>query len=167
MLDCLKKFAFHDDLHLNWSAISFTWLNWFSPSSREFYVIDYNVLVWHKDIHSSHLHVPCMIHLKKLTFRHIGIPRNRIPNVIGKTNFQSVEFIPLPWSSVHWLVQCTLECHWLTQCTLEYHWKNLVETAPHWNATGETLTFAAYTGTPLDGLWQPTHALTHIIKHAE
>ena len=29
---------------------------------------------------------------------------------------------PLPWASVHWLVQCTLECHWLTQCTLAYHW---------------------------------------------
>ena len=89
--------------------------------------------------------------------------------------------IPLPWASVHWLVQCTLECHWLTQCTLRYHWatqrilagytgtqleklswnsstlechwRNLVETAPHWDATGETLTFAAYIGTPLEGLW--------------
>ena len=89
------------------------------------------------------------------------------------------------------LSQCTLagpvytgmplECHWLTQCTLGHHWKNLVETAPHWNATGQTLlnpphtgmplekllTFAAYTGTPLEGLWQPTHAQTHIVKHAE
>ena len=54
---------------------------------------------------------------------------------------------PLPWASVHWLVQCTLECHWNTtvwpsvhwdttgrpneylQGTLEHHWKNLVETA--------------------------------------
>ena len=62
---------------------------------------------------------------------------------------------PLPWASVHWLVQCTLECHWnatgwpsvhwdttgppseYLQGTLEHHWKNLVETAPHWNATGE------------------------------
>ena len=88
-----------------------------------------------------------------------------------------------------------LECHWLTQCTLEYHWaterilvgytgtpleklswnsptlechcRNLVESAPHWDATGETLTFAAYTGTPLERLWQPTHAPTHIIKHTE
>ena len=102
---------------------------------------------------------------------------------------------PLPWASVHWLVQCTLECHWLTQCTLGYHWatqrilagytwtplenfswnsptlechwRNLVEYAPHWDATGETLTFAAYTGTPLDELLQPTHAPTHIVKHAE
>ena len=100
---------------------------------------------------------------------------------------------PLPWASVHWLVQCTLECHWLTQCTLGYHWatqrilagctgtpleklswnsptlechwRNLVETAPHWDATGQT--FAAYTGTPLEGLWQPRHAPTHIVKHAE
>ena len=98
---------------------------------------------------------------------------------------------PSPWASVHWLVQCTLECHWLTQCTLRYHWatkqilagyigtpleklswdsptlechwRNLVESAPHWDASGETLTFAAYTGTPLEGLWQPTHALTHIV----
>ena len=33
------------------------------------------------------------------------------------------------------------------------HWntteKNLVETAPHWNVTGETVTIAAFTGTPL------------------
>ena len=35
---------------------------------------------------------------------------------------------------------------------LEHHWKNLVESAPHWDATGETLTVAAYTGTPLEGL---------------
>ena len=96
---------------------------------------------------------------------------------------------PLPWASVHWLVQWTLECHWLAQCTLGYHWAtqrilagytgtpleklswnsptlechwgNLVETALHWDATGETLTIAAYTGTPLQGLWQPTHAPTH------
>ena len=35
---------------------------------------------------------------------------------------------PLPWASVHWLVQCTLECHW--------------------NATGDPV----YTGTPLEKL---------------
>ena len=76
--------------------------------------------------------------------------------------------VPLPWASVHWLVQCTLECHWnaigwpsvhwdttgptseYLQGILEHHWKNLVEFAPHWDATGETLTFAAYTGTPLE-----------------
>ena len=51
--------------------------------------------------------------------------------------------------------------------TLECHWRNLVESAPHWDATGETLTFAAYTGTPLEGLWQHTHAPTHIVEHAE
>ena len=75
------------------------------------------------------------------------------------------------------LSQCTLagpvytgmplECHWLTQCTLGYHWKNLVETVPHWNATGQTLTFAAYTGTLLEWLWQPTQAPTHKVKHAD
>ena len=76
----------------------------------------------------------------------------------------------------HWLIQCTLGYHWATQQifagytgtqlgnlswnspTLECHWKNLVESASHWDATGDTLTFAAYTGTPLEGLWQPTHA---------
>ena len=85
----------------------------------------------------------------------------------------------------HWLTQCTLEYHWATQRILagytrtpleklswnspilECHWRNLVESTPHWDATGETLTFAAYTGTPLEGLWQPTHTRTHIIKHAE
>ena len=65
---------------------------------------------------------------------------------------------PLPRASVHWLVQCTLQCHWSVtgwpsvhwdttgppseylQATLEHHWKNVhvVETALHWNATGET-----------------------------
>ena len=85
----------------------------------------------------------------------------------------------------HWMTQCTLGYHWATQRilagytgtpleklswnspTLECHWRNLVEYGPHWDATGETLTFAAYTGTPLGGLWQPTHAPTHIAKHAE
>ena len=103
--------------------------------------------------------------------------------------------LPLPWASVHWLVQCTMECHWLTQCTMGYHWatqrilagctgtpleklswnsptlechwRNLAESAPHWNATGKTLTFAAYTGTLLEGLWQPTHTPTHLVKHSE
>ena len=76
----------------------------------------------------------------------------------------------------HWLTQCTLGYHWPTQWilagytgtslerlssnshTLECHWRNLVETAPHWDATGETLTFATCTETPLEGMWQPTHA---------
>ena len=88
----------------------------------------------------------------------------------------------------HWLTQCTLEYHWAIQRILaghtgtpleklswnsppppplECHWRNLVESTPHWYATGETVTFAAYTGTPLEGLWQPTRAPTHIVKHAE
>ena len=59
--------------------------------------------------------------------------------------------LSLPWASVHWLLQCTLEWHWdaigwssvhwnttgrpseYLQGTLEHHWKNLVETAPHGN----------------------------------
>ena len=96
----------------------------------------------------------------------------------------------LPWYQLaHWLVECTLECHWLTQCTLGYHWatqrilagysrtpleklswnipslechwRNLVEAAPHGGATGETLTFAAYTGTPLEDCNSP-HTPRHI-----
>ena len=77
---------------------------------------------------------------------------------------------PLPWASVHWLLQCTLECHcnaigWLSVHwdtngrpskyllgTLEHYWKNLFESGWHWDATGETLTIEAYTGTPLEGL---------------
>ena len=98
------------------------------------------------------------------------------------------------WHKCIWtltLSQCTLagpvytgmplECHWLTQCTLGYHWatqrilagytgtplEKLSWNSPHWNAAGETLTFEAYTGTPLEGLWQPTQAPTHILKDAE
>ena len=84
--------------------------------------------------------------------------------------YRCIATATLPWASVHWLVQGTLECHWnvtgwpsvhwdttgrpseYLQGTLEHHWKNLVETAPHWNATGETQTIAAYTGTPLEVL---------------
>ena len=76
---------------------------------------------------------------------------------VGKVGHQW----PLPWGSVHWLVQCTLECHWNAtgwpsvhwntsgwpseywHGTLEHHWRNLVEIAPHWNATGETLDYCS------------------------
>ena len=95
----------------------------------------------------------------------------------------SLLIIPLPWASVHRLVQGTLECHWnapgwpstveyhwatqrILQGTLEHHWKSLIETSPHWNATGETLTIAAYTETPLVGLWKPTHIQAHIVKQS-
>ena len=84
----------------------------------------------------------------------------------------------------HWLTQCTLGYHWTTQPsltgytgtrleklswnspTLECHWRNRVETAPHWDVTGKTLaeTFAAYTGTPLEELWQPTNAPAYMAK---
>ena len=75
----------------------------------------------------------------------------------------------------HVYIGMPLECHWDTtwrpseymQGTLEHHRKDLVGTAPqHWDATGETLTFTAYTGTPLEGLWQPTHAPTHIVNQS-
>ena len=82
------------------------------------------------------------------------------------------------------LTQCTLGYHWATQWilaayagtslekliwnspTLECHWRILVESAPHWDATGETLTFAAYIRTPMEGLYQPTHAPAHIVKQS-
>ena len=78
------------------------------------------------------------------------------------------------WSSVHWNATGWPSIYWNTtgrtseylQGTLEHHWKNLVETTPHWDAIGETLTFAAYTGTPLEGLWQPTHAQIHKVKQS-
>ena len=70
----------------------------------------------------------------------------------------------------HWLTQCTLRYHWATQQieqgSLEHHWKNLIEIAPHWNATGVTLTIAAYTGTPLEGMQQITHTQLHIVKQS-
>ena len=89
--------------------------------------------------------------------------------------WSSVHWNATGWPSVHWdttgpsseYLQGTLEHHCKNSPTLECHWRNLVETAPHWDATGETLTFAAYIETPLEGLWQPTHAPTHIVKHAE
>ena len=82
---------------------------------------------------------------------------NNMPNLklicskIGSDLLRILTF-PLPWASVHWLVQCTLQCHWLTQCTLGYHWatqriragytgtplEKLRWNSPHWNATGET-----------------------------
>ena len=71
----------------------------------------------------------------------------------------------ISWPSVHW--DTTGPPSEYLQGTLEHHWKNLVESAPHWDGTGETLTFAAHTRTPLEGLWQPTHAPTHIVKHVE
>ena len=35
---------------------------------------------------------------------------------------------PLPWASVHWLVQCTLECHWNAT-----GWRSVI-----WDTTGKT-----------------------------
>ena len=54
------------------------------------------------------------------------------------------------WPTVHW--DTTGRPSDYLHGTSEHHWKNLVETAPLWDAIGETLTFAAYTGTPLEGL---------------
>ena len=111
---------------------------------------------------SDNSSVPC---------RHHAVKRIVLNDVVTYPTITCILTNPLTLS------QCTLagpvytgmplEYHWLTQCPLECHWRNLVESAPHWDATGETLTFAAYTGTPLEGLWQPTHAPTHIVKYAE
>ena len=49
---------------------------------------------------------------------------------------------------------------------MEHRSENLVEIASHWNATGENLIIAAYTGTPLEGLLQPTHSQAHIVKQS-
>ena len=48
---------------------------------------------------------------------------------------------PLPWASVHWLVQCTLECHWNAT-----GWPSV-----HWDPTGTPLADPVYTGIPLAG----------------
>ena len=79
----------------------------------------------------------------------------------------------------HWLTHCTLEYHWATQRifagytgtpleklswnspTLECHWRNLVENATHWDTTGESLTFAAYTGTLLAPLLSNRISVIH------
>ena len=49
---------------------------------------------------------------------------------------------PLPWASVHWLVQCTLECHWKAT-----GWPSV-----HWDTTGKTELKQPHTGMPLDKL---------------
>ena len=118
---------------------------------------------------------------------HIGL--NQFTGFRYTVVYHAVVAAPLPWVSVHWLFQCTLECHWVTQCTLgchwankrilagytgtplekliwnrptlECHWRNLVETDRHWDATGEIITSAAYTGTPL-GDCNSSHTPLHI-----
>ena len=52
------------------------------------------------------------------------------------------QWYPLPWASVHWLVQCTLECHWNAT-----GWPSV-----HWNTTGKTSLKQPYTGMPLEKL---------------
>ena len=112
--------------------------------------------------------------------RHLRFMLKNIPYLEPVyTGWSSVHWNATGWPSVHWdttgrpsgCLQGTLEHHWKklswNSPTLECHWRNLIESAPRWDATGETLTFAAYTGTPLEGLWQPTHAPTYIVTHAE
>ena len=63
---------------------------------------------------------------------------------------------------VHWNTTEKKNC--CNSPTLECHWRNLVETAPHWDATGEILTFAAYTGTPLARDCNSLHTQAHVLS---
>ena len=81
-------------------------------------------------------------------------------------------FPPLPWASVHWLVQCTLGCHWnatgwpsvyqwdntgrpreYLQGTLEHHWKKNSWNSPtlecHWRNLVKTTQYWDATGETL------------------
>ena len=40
----------------------------------------------------------------------------------AKSNCLNKLWVPLPWASVHWLVQCTLECHWNATGWPSVHW---------------------------------------------
>ena len=121
--------------------------------------------------HTQHTHKHTHTHVCVSVWRHNAMAWLR--HIQNNMSFLNLELDtlsdPLPWASVRWLVQYTLECHWnaigwpsvhwdtterpseYLQGTLEHHWRNLIKTAPHWDATGETLTFTAYTGTPLGG----------------
>ena len=109
----------------------------------------------------------------------LGESRHEGTVVILLHNYPYPEPVYTGWSSVYWnatgmplVAQCTLGYHWATQRILAGYngtpLEKLSWNSPHWNATRETLTFAAYTGTPLEGgLWQPTQAPTHIVKYTE
>ena len=70
-------------------------------------------------------------------------PWTLLPELIIKNMMTKQKaYIPLPWASVHWLVQCTLECHWNAT-----GWPNV-----HWDTTGKTLLKQSHTGMPLEKL---------------
>ena len=63
---------------------------------------------------------------------------------------------PLPWSSVHWLVQCTLEYHWTDR------WTALADAIIQWSSSGNLMLIwntledhwsHKYTGMPLEPHW--------------
>ena len=91
----------------------------------------------------------------------------------------SNNYTPLPWATVHWLVQCTLESHWnatgwpsvlwdtigqpieyfkahwnttWNYSTLESHWRNSDYCSLHWDTTGGTII---------------AHTQTHIVKQSK
>ena len=117
----------------------------------------------------SHIFSGSVIHLIFFKWKLIRIFSN-VTDISNSKETQHHVLLHLPWASVHWLVQCRLECYWNTtgwpsvhwdttgrpseylQGTLERHLKSW--NCPHWNVTGETLAilFSAYTGTPLEGL---------------
>ena len=65
-------------------------------------------------------------------------------------------WLPLPWASVHWLVQCTLECHWNATVDPVYTGIPLgdpVNTCSvRWNITGKTYLKQPHIGMPLENL---------------
>ena len=69
------------------------------------------------------------------------------PVYIGRSSVLECHWNATGWPSVH--CDTTGDTNKYLQGTKEQHWKNLADTGPHWNAVGETLTPAAYTGTPL------------------
>ena len=144
---------------MSWHRTSDTWTNdghayWRNMASRG---------------HDMHIWSACISQIKLL------FNKGLVPSpTLSQCTLAGPVYTGMPLEC-HWLTQCTLGYHWAAQGilagytgtpleklswnspTLECHWRNLVESAPHWDATGETLTFTAYTGTPLEGLWQPIH----------
>ena len=152
------------------------------PASIRWVVQRYSSLHWVNQWHSSGITVytgPANVHWLR-----VRVPSILSVHILSQCTLAGPVYTGMPLEC-NWLNQCKREYYWATQRilagytgtpleklswnspTLECHWRNLVESAPHWEATGETLTFVAYTRTPLEGLWQPTHAPTHIVKHAE
>ena len=57
-------------------------------------------------------------------------------------SLQNTVYLPLPWTSVHWLIQSALECHW----------NATGRPCVYWDTTGKLLKLP-HTGKPLEKLW--------------